>query len=289
MNNWAIQLIRNLGLMSLTAVFLLSCSSGGGIKAPNSLDVELADADVTPGPGEFESLQKMYNNETIQESALQMNYVRMDAVRDTAMSLGARTALAWRGEQINKMLMAQHEHLNAVFNFNGLVLSNDILPPVLLESRNAMTIDNPQNIRVADRTYQIIKQAHFISTPPTWRDYLLMDTKRPEKPDATLLPSTNEEVVAWREGIIKGWQEGLKQAEIIYQENLGRLKRDYQGMVRYRMLLAQNMVSSPQVVHRDLGVTGGGESLAVNDRILTIKALPSLKANSETWKPSISP
>ncbi len=59
-----------------------------------------------------------------------------------------------------------------------------------------------------------------------------------------------------------GWFEGIDQADQIYTENLARLKRDYQGMIRYRMLLAQNMVSAPQVAHRELGVTGGGEELS---------------------------
>jgi defect-in-organelle-trafficking protein DotC len=252
------------------------------------MDLGAVEPMIIEGPQEFENLQVLSRNAELR-GAEQMNYIRMDAVRDTAMSLGARTALAWRGEQINKMLASQADHLNAVFNFGGLVLADNIIPPVLLESRNALSIDSPQNIRVSDRTYQILKQAQFISTPPTWREYLLMDQTRPEEPDMSLLPSTDQEKAAWRQGIAKGWEDGLKQADQIYDENLARLKRDYQGMVRYRMLLAQNMVSAPQVAQRDLGITGGGESLAVNDRILTIKALPSLKANSESWKPSISP
>ena len=59
-------------------------------------------------------------------------------------------------------------------------------------------------------------------------------------------------------------------------------------MIRYRKLLAQNMVSAPLIAEKDLGVTGGGDQLSVNDRILTIKALPSLKANTEHWSPTIT-
>ena len=252
------------------------------------MDLGAVDPMIVPGPQEFENLQTLSRSGQLTGTE-KTNYIRMEAVRDTALSIGARTALAWRGEQVNKMLQGQAEHLNAVFNFGGLVMKDNVLPPVLLESRNLVSIDSPQNIRISDRTYQILKQAQFISTPPTWREYLLMDTTRPETPDVSLLPSTDIEKAAWKQGIIQGWQEGLKQADQIYDESLSRLKRDYQGMVRYRMLLAQNMVSAPQVAQRDLGITGGGESLAVNDRLLTIKALPSLKADSETWKPTISP
>lgn len=278
--------LQRFGLASLLCLFLFGCS--GTLRAPNPLDLGAVEPMIQSGPQEFERLQTLSRKAEL-GGAAKMNYIRMEAVRDTAMSLAARTALAWRGEQVNRMLVSQTEHLNAVFNFQGLVMNDSILPPVLLESRNAVSIDSPQNIRVADRTYQIIKQAHFVSAAPTWRDYLIMDESRPEQPDVSLLPATDEEKAAWQQGIINGWEEGMKQANQIYDDNLARLKRDYQGMVRYRMLLAQNMVSSPQVAHRDLGITGGGESLAVNDRILTIKALPSLRSNSETWKPSISP
>jgi defect-in-organelle-trafficking protein DotC len=275
-----------IGLFSLITLFLFGCS--GQLRAPNPMDLGAVDPIIISGPQEFENLQLLSRGNQL-VGLEKTNTIRMEAVRDTAMSIGARTALAWRGEQINKMLHAQTEHLNAVFNFGGLVMKDNILPPVLLESRNAVAIESPQNIRVSDRTYQILKQAMFVSTAPTWRDYLVMDETRPETPDVSLLPASDIEKAAWKQGIIKGWENGLVQAEQIYQENLSRLKRDYQGMIRYRMLLAQNMVSAPQVAQRDLGITGGGESLAVNDRTLTIKALPSLKADSETWKPSISP
>lgn len=274
------------GLLGALSVFLFACSDN--IRAPNPMSLGAIDPAIVAGPDEFERLQTLSRSAELQGEA-KINFIRMDAIRDTAMSIGARTALAWRGEQINQMLDTQSQHLSQVFNFQGLVLNDDILPPVLLESRNALTIDNPQNLRVADRTYQIIKQAHFVSVPPTWREYLVMDQSRPEAPDVSLLPSTDEERTAWQDGIVKGWEDGIKQANMIYEENLSRLKRDYQGMVRYRRLLAQNMVSAPQVAHRELGITGGGESLAVNDRILTIKALPSLKADSQSWKPSIAP
>ena len=81
----------------------------------------------------------------------------------------------------------------------------------------------------------------------------------------------------------------MQQAELIYKENLGRLKRDYEGMIRYRTLLAQNMVSPPFVGQLDMGVTGGGSDLTVNDRILRITALPALQADSRNWKTEIIP
>ncbi|MFA6037390.1 MAG: type IV secretory system conjugative DNA transfer family protein [Legionellales bacterium] len=214
--------------------------------------------------------------------------IRLDALKDTARSLGARSGLAFRGEEINESLYQEEEQLDRIFNFHALLLSDNILPPVLVEGRDSLTVNTPNVLRVADRNYKIIKQARFVTLAPTWRDYLIMDDTRPPLPDKSLWPKTDEEREIWADYVEKGWFEGIYQADQIYTENLARLKRDYQGMVRYRMLLAQNMVSAPQVSHRSLGVTGGGEELAINDRTLTIEALPALRADSETWAPLVT-
>ncbi len=275
------------GIACCSLAFIIGCSA---LRAPNPMDLGTVKNEVVPGPKEFETLQTLSRSGALTSlEGSNTNYIRMEAVRETALSVGARAGLAWRSKHINETTATQASYLDSVFNFNSLILDDEILPPVLLEARNAANMDDPQNLRIADRSYSIVKQARFVTTPPTWREYLWMDQRAPEPPDPSLLPQTQEEKKAWQQGIIEGWAAGVKQANEIYAENLARLKRDYQGMVRYRMLLAQKMVTPPQVAYRELGVTGGGEMLSVNDRILTIKALPSLQADSSGWEPSLAP
>lgn len=275
--------VPNLIICVLVAFSLLGC---GSLQAPNPMSLGAVEQVVKDGPEEFKDLQLLSRSKGLSEQKGKVNHIRMQAIRDTALSISARTALAVRGQAINQMIALQTGQLDGVFNFQGLMLEGGIIPPVLLESRNDLTLTDGQNIRVADRTYRIIKQARFTTLPPTWHEYLIMDETRPKPPDVSLLPNTTEEQRVWQASVIEGWDNGVAQANEIYADNLARLKRDYQGMVRYRMLLAQNMVSAPQVAQRDLGVTGGGEALSVNDRILTIKALPSLKSNSGEWTSS---
>lgn len=234
----------------------------------------------------IENLTQNVNMDEEQEG----QQMRKEMLRDAALSLGARGGLAARTEQINADLEQEAEYLDTVFNFQGLLLPNNVLPPVLVEGRDALNLDGPYVIRVADRNYRIVKQAKFVTAVPRWEDYLFLPVHLPEPPDKKLLPDPKEddEVALWKEYTREGWEQGIQQADEIYNENLARLKRDYTGMIRYRKLLAQNMVSAPLVAERDLGVTGGGDQLAVNDRILTIKALPSLKANTEQWSPTVS-
>lgn len=243
----------------------------------------------SPKPiGDLDSLASISNltQEAVEASYSQETRMRNDLLKETALSLGARGGLAARLGEINASLEKRSDYLDTVFNFRALILANNILPPVLVEGRNTLNLDNPLEIRVADRSYKIEKQARFVTAPPTWRSYLLLQASKPEVPDASLLPDDSDEaeLAIWKEYTERGWEQGIRQANDIYAENLGRLKRDYKGMIRYRKLLAQGMVSAPEVANLNLGITGGGSEMSVNDRVLTIRALPALKANSKEWE-----
>lgn len=213
---------------------------------------------------------------------------RMIGIKETALSIGAQSGLAWRAKQINAILDNQSRQLDQVFNFNALVLENHVLPPVLAESRASLKLDSNAAIRLADHTYKIVSQARFVTVPPTWSSYLVMNYEQPQPPHPSLLPQNAKEQAYWDKYVTQGWENGIQQANTIYADNLARLKRDYQGMLLYRKLLAQNIVSKPYVAKTDLGITGDGSDMSINDRILRITALPQLQTNSKAWKPIIS-
>lgn len=213
--------------------------------------------------------------------------LRAQNLRETALSLGARGGLAERAQQINNTLLNYEPILAKIFQFYGLMLDDNILPPVLVEARNTLNLSGTDAIRVADSNYKIITQARFVTAPPTWRDYIWMSYDAPELPDRSLLPRTKPERIMWERDIDEGWQAGLKQADVIFTENINRMVRDYNGMIMYRKLLAQNMVSPPYVAKMNMGVTGNNEDMTINDRILRITALPQLQAESSNWKTEI--
>lgn len=214
----------------------------------------------------------------------ELSQLRVKALQDTAMSLGAQGGLAWASEQVNANLNKDKWYLESIYNFNGMMLSHGVLPPVLEQGDNSLNLADPNTIRVADKTYKIIAQARFATTPPTWREYLWMTFTKPELPQHFLLPRTKEEKNIWRKAINTGWDSGIVQAVNIYQQNLARLKRDYQGMILYRKLLAEHMISAPYVSRTELGVTGDGNDMRVNDQVLRITELPKLQTDSKGWK-----
>lgn len=217
-----------------------------------------------------------------------VNKIRLAALRETATTLGAQGALAWRGEHIDVALEKQAAYLDHVFNFNQLLLKHSVLPPVLTESQSNFNLANNDTIRMADKTYKIVSPARFVTTPPTWRNYLWLSFKKPDVPDSTLLPVNKAEARIWNFYIRIGWKEGLQQANDIFAANLSRLKRDYLGMVLYRKLLAQGIITSPQISKADLGVTGNADQLRINDEIMRITAHSALQPNSNKWKPILT-
>jgi defect-in-organelle-trafficking protein DotC len=213
--------------------------------------------------------------------------LRASSLRETALSLGARGGLAERAQYINGILLNYEPLLAKIFNFYGLLLDNDILPPVLIEGRNTLNLTGNDAIRIADRNYKILAQARFVTAPPTWREYLWMNFDVPEMPDRSLLPRSKPERIMWERDLEEGWQAGLKQGDLIYTENINRLVRDYKGMIMYRHLLAQNIVSPPYVASLDMGITGNGQDMTINDRVLRITAFPALQSDGEGWKTEI--
>ena len=214
--------------------------------------------------------------------------IREMALRETALSIGAQSGLAWRAKYIDDQLVKQTRNLDAIYDFNALVLEHNVLPPVLLEGRNTLNLADTQTIRISDRTYKVTKQAHFITTAPDWRQYLWMDYKPPEPPHISLLPNTKEERQIWVSCVEKGWNNGVEQANTILEESIARIKEDFTGMILYRKLLAMNMVSPPYVSNTDLGVTGDADEIHIDDRVLRITALPALNVNSSEWRAAVA-
>lgn len=210
--------------------------------------------------------------------------IRTKALQDTAMSLGAQGGLATASQKINTQLEKDKWHLDTIYNFNGMMLSHGVLPPVLTEGDNSLNLADSNTIRISDKTYKVVTQARFATTPPNWREYLWMSYNKPEVPHKFMMPRNDEESRIWKKSINTGWEKGTQQASSIFQQNLARLKRDYNGMILYRKLLQQRMVSAPYVSKTELGVTGDGSDMRINDQVLRITELPKLQTNSENWK-----
>lgn len=213
--------------------------------------------------------------------------MRLDSVKEAAATLGAQSGLAWRMKQINEIITKASPQLNKIFNFRHLMLEHQVVPPVLITADNTVNMGGGDTLRVAEKTYAIAIGPRFASSPPNWESYLLVYYEKPERPDNTLLPKTKDEAIAWNKAIIKSWKSGIDQANQIFESNLSLLNRDYKGMLLYRMLLSQKMITPPFVAETSLGVTGSPDEIRLNDKILRITKSSSLVTDASSWKATV--
>lgn len=217
--------------------------------------------------------------------------IRRDALKEAAISYGARGGLALRTWQIRKELATRARYMDRVYDFKALLIPAPsgflIEPPVISESMNATLIESGgQEAAVSDRIYNIIANVRIVNAPRTWRGYLERQWGPVDLPSEVLRPKNMEERKIWKEYVAKGWAEGFRQAEEIFEDDLNRLQADFRGMVRYRMLLAQKMVSPPYALQVDRGVTGGGAEMRVGDRAIEITGTPQLLPGAKAWTPA---
>lgn len=217
--------------------------------------------------------------------------IRKDAIREAALSYGARAGLSRRIFQIRQELEFRARYLDKVFDFSQLLIPAPsgllIEPPIITSGDNAMIIEaSGQQAAVSDRIYNIISNARIVSAPRTWRFYLYREWGDIEPPPDILLPENDEERAIWKELTTEGWEYGIQQANDIFEADLSRLVADFNGMVRYRMLLAQGMISAPYALQVDRGITGGPNEMRIGDRAVEITGVPQLITGSEEWQPA---
>ena len=216
--------------------------------------------------------------------------IRHDAQREAALSYGARGGLAMRTYEIRQRLKRFSDPLDRIYSFRQLLIGAPgglyIEPPIVGEAIDALDIKQEgQHAVIADKILQVTRNARLVPTSREWRAYIEREWEKPEAPPDVLLPKGPEERANWEKWVAEGWQNGIKQAEDIFNDDMTRLNNDFTGMVRYRKLLAQAMISQPVAIMVDRGVSGGGVEMRIGDRAVEITGEPQLLNQARTWQP----
>lgn len=254
----------------------------------------------TPTPPELDTLQHVHQTHgttynvtdaEIEEELLNLD-IRRDAQREAALSYGARGGLAKRQYQVAERLDDYAPTMDRVFNFRALLVKGPsgllIEPPIVRESLDNIFITSDGNeAAVADQVLDINKQAKIVTAPRDWRNYLEPEYETDITPPPRVLwPKDEKEQLEWNSWVKEGWTAGYNQGEETFETNLNQMVSDYNGMVRYRLLLAEGKISAPYALHEDRGVTGGGNLMRVGDRALRITGPSEFLTGSEQWKPA---
>lgn len=208
-------------------------------------------------------------------------------VRDEAVHIGTQAGYYWAATEINKALESA-SHLLDQIDFKPLLFQESryyIVPPVISKDEGRRVINETGRfIRLIDATFYIERNPRFTLEPPTWREYLFLDLRTPDKPTEAMLPTSKRERAMWMEGVQTGFEFGIRQAELTFQNKNAHLTQVYQGMILYHVLLAKNMVTAPRVKESYAPVVGGGRRLIIEDSTVSIEVMPSLNANRYAWE-----
>ncbi|MCB1538276.1 MAG: type IV secretory system conjugative DNA transfer family protein [Rhodospirillales bacterium] len=253
--------------------------------------VDILDQSIGKAPPSLEELQIIPANAGAAVKADTNPEIRNEGLADAATSYGARGGLAWRTYQIRATLDDRASYLDKIYDFKRLLITAPsgllIEPPIISEAEDAMVIEGGgQSAAVADKIYNINVNAQIVAVARNWRAYLEREWGDVTPPPSVLYPTTPAERTVWFTNLRKGWDEGIKQADEVFQADLDRLNADFRGMIRYRMLLAQGIVSPPFTLQTDRGVTGGGAEMRVGDRALQITGPSELQPRPYEWQPA---
>jgi len=223
------------------------------------------------------------------EERVRLSPVREAALRASARTLGTQTGLIEQAKLITTAINLRREKMERAFRFGDLVIGAGVLPPVLVKTENAATVQNDV-MRLAGAVYQIKQPARFFTGAPSWRDWLLMglpdDFEPPEIPrDEQLLPRDEEERRFWEQEVKTAYKSGVSQAKEIFEHNLSLLEEVYSGMRTFYELYQRNMVSAPIIAQAQQIVTQDDpDTIVVGDTLFRITVPAQFKTDHEKWR-----
>ena len=213
----------------------------------------------------------------------EVSEMRKEAIKEVAGSLGASGGLGFRMNELRKEVNIKSLELDALFDFSKMTIDNGVLAPVLTEGLSNYAQASDDQVRIADKIYKIETPAKFISVYPTWRSYLRFSYPSFETPSQAYLPKNDTEKAIWDEAVKEGWSKGVLQANRIFESSYAKLERDYLGMIKYKILLSEGLITPTIIAKQNLGVTGGGREMAVNDQVFRITDHSALNPNNKEW------
>lgn len=220
-------------------------------------------------------------SEKDKESLLAGN-VKMQAMHDYAKSVAIRAAMSSRFDGMEGIIAGHSRELDAIYNFEPLMIQQRVVPPVITEARDLYNQSGKLQIRLSKALFNIERQAYFSSTAPNWREYL----KFPKEGNAygkfayvggDMQPKNNAEGKIWADATAEGWELGSRQANVVLEQAMERLNRDYIGMIRFHTLVLEGKVTMPSVSSYNLYDSNNGSRLIVGEELLQIDILPTFK------------
>lgn len=211
--------------------------------------------------------------------------VRLKAMADYAKQIAMQVAMRTGMQNINRVLDTHARQLDAIYDFQPLMIHGKVVPPVVTEAVDLYNQSGAMQIRLTDRVYDIVAQARITSTQPNWRNYLHFPNEYDAFNDYIYLtsgmkPQTAVEKKVWQQATKEGWNIGIAQSNTVLLEAMDRLNRDYIGMIRFHRLVAEGKLDMPALSSYQLSDKSTGTRLLMGEKLLQITSLPQFKQST---------
>lgn len=212
-----------------------------------------------------------------------VNEMKRSALIEVASAVGASAGAAHRMKELKDMVNGHAARLDVMYDFKQMKLTEGVMLPVLVQGLGNYNKNSDDEIRISDKKLKVEAPAKFVSVYPTWRNYLIFSLPAFEVPPTAYLPKTDAERAIWDDAVKKGWDKGIEQANRIFETSYSRLERDYMGMDLSKILIDLKMLTPTIVAKQNLGVTGGGREMDINDQVFRITDHSGLNPNPKAW------
>ncbi|MFK0093869.1 type IV secretory system conjugative DNA transfer family protein [Pseudomonas sp. NPDC090592] len=228
--------------------------------------------------------------EAMRDEKNQASAARGEAILDAALQVGVKAGLAWQLTNINSALKLREREFDTVYDFSSLMIQDRVVPPVITEARHLYNQEGDYTLRLSGAAYKIESQARFSSVPPSWREYLSFPLPSFDRTSlvSALVPRSDEEERVWKLAVREGWQQGVEQANLMLTYGFDRMNRDIDGMRRFSEFARHGQVTMPIISGAAIPVTKEGRTMAVDETLLRITALPAFNDNMNVWRSSIA-
>lgn len=256
-------------------------------KGDNGLTLNTVDIANAGSQGIAKSIAGFFGKNELQDTITQE--LKLKAIYDYAFNLAVQSSVRSNMGNINQTIQNVSRELDAIYNFEPLMIHGKVVPPVITEANTLYHQDNPYQIRLTDRVYDIKAQARFSSTAPNWRDYLnFPDESAAFDSDVfltkALAPKGKREKEVWAKATKKGWELGQRESNKILLDAFDRLNRDYTGMIKFHQLVIEGRIDMPAVRSYDLYNTNEGMRLLMGEKLFNIEKLPAFITPDSTIK-----
>lgn len=248
----------------------------------NSVDLQLL-LDAGRNPPHVQVVTKAIENEE-----------RIKAMKEAAYQYALKKGVEAEMKLIRTAISKNERNLDAIYNFNPLMIHDRIVPPVITEARDLVQNKTADTLNTTSAIYKIEKQAKFSTRAPSWKSYLTFPEANYKVDLAETLtkesmPKGSKEREIWDEQVTKGFRDGQIQAQNIFTYALNKLNTDYSGMVRFHTFVIEGKVTMPSISRKDLAITNTNSVMTIDQKLLQIRTLPSFDGRMLKWNVGLEP